>query len=93
MKYRRYYPKGSHHKYVQSDEQFEETIKQIGFDEAVERDNAQMEIIPESDEEMKQMFFDSCDRVQRNPSFYLDNLDKIPTFTAQISKIYPVMKK
>jgi hypothetical protein len=93
LKFRRYYPKGSKHKFVINDEQFKTLVDTYGQEEALERDNASLELIPESKQEMKEAFFNSCDNVLKNTGFYLNNLDKIPTFGVNISEIFPKKKK
>ena len=92
MKYRRYYSKGSQQKFVNSDEEFEKMVDTLGFETAVELDNANIEIIPETDEEHKELFFESCDRVLRDTRFYLDHLDIVPTFVIKVKKVYPKSK-
>jgi len=89
MKYRRYYQKGNKYKFVLNDEQFQELVSAVGFEKALEKDNASIELIPETKEEAKQMFNKSCDNVLKNIRFYLDNLDKIPTFHVNIQEIFP----
>jgi len=86
--YLRYYPKGSKHKFVLSEEQFDEMVKTMGLEEAMERDNACIRLIPETDEEALRMFNESCERVIANPRFYLDNLDIIPTFSMRYRILY-----
>lgn len=92
MKYRRYYSRGSNHKYVNSEEQFEKMVGVYGFEAAVELDNANIEIVPETNEEHIKLFNDSCERVMNNTRFYLDNLDKVATFVINIKKIHPKSK-
>lgn len=91
MQYRRYYPKGSKHNYVISNEQYADMIKKHGEDYAMSHDNASFEIFPETDEEAKELYFQSCQRVIDNPSFYLENLDKIPTFRVRLRKMHQNM--
>lgn len=88
MKIRRYYPRGSKHKYVISDEQFDMMIEKHGAMKALAIDNAQFEIIPDNANEAFEMFNDCCDRVVKDTSFYMENLDKIPTFKIKYTDIY-----
>lgn len=93
MKYKRFYPPKSKNKFVWSDEQFKEMVAIYGMDTAVEMDTAYIQLVPETVEEHKQLFNDSCERVLLNTRFYLDNLDKIPTFNVSITKVFPEMIK
>lgn len=93
MKYRRYYPKGSKRKYVNSQEEFEQMVETYGFEAAVELDNAEIELKPETDEEHRELLFVSCERVLNNTRFYLDHLDIVPTFKVNIKKTFPTIKR
>ena len=93
MNYRRYYPKGSKKTFVINDEQFNKMVKDLGFERAVDKDNADIELIPEDDKEQIDMFFKSCDNVLRYTRFYMDNLDKIPTFRVNYALIYEYLEK
>lgn len=93
MNYRRYYPKGSKRKYVLNDEQFDELVKLHGFETAVDMDNACIDLVPENDEEALALFNNSCRRVLDNTKFYLEHLDKIPTFSFKYSILYEKMDK
>ena len=93
MNYRRYYPKGSKKFYVLSDEQFNKMVDDLGFEHAIERDNACIELIPETKEEMLNLFFSSCEKVIANTRWYLDNLDKVPTFTIKYGEFYEYLEK
>lgn len=93
MNYRRYYPRGSKKAYVLSDEQFDKMVKDLGFEAAVEKDNAQIELVPESVDEALTFFHESCENVIRNTRFYLENLDKIPTFKLRYTDLYMELDK
>ena len=85
--------KGVEYKYTWSDEYFQRMIREKGEKEALRIDNANYEIILESDEEERSWFFDSCNRVLENTRWYLDNLDRIPTFRVNIKKLFPKIIK
>lgn len=89
MRIRRYYKKGIPYRYTISDK-FLETLKsEYGEMRAAHIDNASYELILESEEEEKQWFNDCCYRVLANVRWYLDNLDKLPTFTVKWRRIFP----
>jgi len=93
MMYRRYYPKGSKPRYVLSDEQFEKLVQVHGFELALEKDTACVEVITESSEEAIQLMNEGCDRIINNTRWYLDNLDKIPTFKMRYTDFYEYLDK
>jgi hypothetical protein len=93
MKVRRYYRKGVEYKYTWSDEYFERMLSEKGEKEAFRIDNASYEIILESEEEEREWFFDCLQDVLGNTRWYLDNLDRIPTFKVNIKRIFPEMIK
>ena len=64
-------------------------IEEKGEEVAIRMDNASYDIVLESDEEERSWFFDSCNRVLNDTRWYLDNIDKIPTFRINYSKIFP----
>lgn len=93
MKLRRYYPRGSKQKYVISDAQFDDVVERCGPKVALERDNASFEIIPDDIDEAYELFNDCCNRVIENPKFYLENLDKIPTFKIRYRDLYLIFDR
>jgi uncharacterized protein YdiU (UPF0061 family) len=90
---RRYYKMGQKYKRTYTDEYVDEMKEKLGDEEASNIDNAEYEIVLESLEEQKSWFFDGCRRVMENPRWYLDNLDKIPTFRVKITEIFPEKTK
>lgn len=97
MKIRRYYNKNVKYerKYYPKIHDMEEFSKRISSERLVSEedvmlfDNAEHTIELESEEEEATWFFDCLDRVYRDPRWYLDNLDKLPTFKVRIEKIFP----
>lgn len=88
MKFRRYYLKGVSYDRVMSEEQFNEIVRNEGIDVAMMQDNAHYDIKFDSDEEMIDYYNDSCLRLINNMRWYLDNLDKVPTFEVEKRKVY-----
>jgi len=93
MYLRRYYKKGMKYKYTVTEAYLFELIDTLGESEASKIDNASYEIILESPEEEKAWFFECLERVRRSTRWYLENLDAIPTFKVNMSKIFPKMRK
>jgi hypothetical protein len=93
MMYRRYYPRGSKPKFVLSDEQFEKLVQVFGFESALEKDSASIDLIPETKEEAIQLMNEGCERVLTNTRWYLDNLDKVPTFKLKYMDFYEFISK
>lgn len=89
MKIRRYYKKGIKYKYTISDEFYQKLILEKGQEVADKIDNADKEIVLQSPEEEISWFNDCCNRVRARPRWYLDNLDWLPTFTVNITDIFP----
>lgn len=88
MKFRRYYLKGASYDRVMSEEQFQALISSHGLEYAMEEDTAHYDIKFDSDEEMIEYFNESCLRVMNDTKWYLNNLDKVPTFDIRNSKVF-----
>lgn len=98
MKIRRYYEAGGVYAgikrvYYPEINDFSEYLKVMmnnGYteEEAITMDTAQWEFLL-SEEEQATAFFDCLQRVQENPRYYLDNLDNLPVFRVDITKIFP----
>ena len=87
MYIRRYYPKGNTYNKTLSNEYFNQLVEENGLDFALYQDNANYEIIFESKKERKEYIKHSYEKVMANPRWYLDNLDKLPTFSIH-NRIY-----
>jgi len=81
MYIRRYYPKGNKYNKTLSNDYFNNLVETRGLDFALYQDNANYEIIFESKKERKEYIKSSYERVMANPRWYLDNLEKLPTFS------------
>jgi len=88
MKIRRYYKRGQKYPYTISETFLKELTDTKGSERADYIDNASYEIILENIEEEKDWFNDCCIRIINNPRYYLDNLDKLPTFRVAYSRIF-----
>jgi len=93
MMIRRYYKKGVKYPYTICEDYLSTLVTERGSSEANRLDNASYEIVLTSLEEQKDWFFDCLQRVISNPRYYLDNLDKIPTFKVRIKEIFPSNQK
>lgn len=93
MKFRRYYLRGVSYDRVMSDKQFEEIKDRDGIDVAMMQDNAHYDIKFDNDNEMIEYFNDSCLRIMNDTRWYLDNLDKVPTFQVEKRKVYKVNQR
>ena len=93
MKIRRYYKKGIKYKYTIGDKYLSELIDKYGEEKAARIDNARYEILLESTKEEKSWLDDCCSRILQNTRWYLDNLDKIPTFSVKWKGLFPKKKK
>tara|TARA_Y100000310_G_C20694785_1_gene824824 strand:- start:3433 stop:3717 length:285 start_codon:yes stop_codon:yes gene_type:complete len=89
MRLRRYYKKGVKYKYTISEKYLSYLIERYGDEKAARIDNASFEIILESIEEEKAWLEDCCARIIANTRWYLDNLDKLPTFTIHKKALFP----
>ncbi len=92
MRLRRYYMKGVKYPYTINDSYLKKLVIEKGEVEAALIDNANYEIILESEEEEKKWFFECLQRVQNNTRYYLNNIDKLPVFKVHIRKIFPKKK-
>jgi len=93
MMIRRYYRKGVKYNYTICNDYLQKLIGERGQDEASRLDNASYEIILQSKEEQLDWFNDCLRRVIKNPRYYLDNLENIPTFKVRIKEIFPTNHK
>lgn len=83
MYIRRYYKKGKEIRgKTISDEFFKKLVDSKGIETALFMDNANYDIIFESEEERTQYLNDSYNRVIENIGWYLQNLEEVPTFSA-----------
>ncbi len=89
MYIRRYYKKGLRYPYTVNDAYKEVLIEKYGELRADKIDNADYEIILEGIEEEAQWFHDCCKRVMANTRWYLDNLDKLATFSIHTKEVCP----
>jgi hypothetical protein len=81
MLIKRYYRKKSKHNRTITDEFFALLIEQKGLPTAIDMDNASYDILFESKEERETYVDNSYKRVLANISYYLDNLEVIPTIS------------
>lgn len=83
---RRYYKKDGLYGKTISDEYFASLVLDRGLDYALKRDNAEYEIVFENKGEANYFLNKSLSRIRLNTRYYLDNLDKLPTFS--INRIF-----
>ena len=92
MRIRRYYKKGVSYNYTISEDFLKKINVELGVGRASKIDNASYELILDSEEEERAWFNDSCNRVIANTRWYLDNLDYLPTFRVNLTRLFPIKK-